>query len=84
VTGLTVNQAGSLLCVYNIDGPVQNYGDACKADTARFSENFRKLLKAGIYTAPSQFEAMFLSDAFTAEDIDYTIETYEQIAKGDN
>ena len=79
VTGLTVNCAGSLLCLYNTDRPVNNYEDACRADTARFAGTFRALIERGIYTAPSQFEAMFLSNAFTMEDIERTISCYREI-----
>lgn len=78
-TGLTVNCAGSLLCLYNTEQPVNNYEDACRADTVKFAKTFKRLIEKGIYTAPSQFEAMFLSNAFTMDDIDRTIKCYEEI-----
>ena len=40
---------------------------------------FRELLQRGIYVAPSQFEAMFLNNCFTEEELDKTIETYGEI-----
>ncbi len=79
ITGLTVNQVGSLLCVYNTTEPVNNYEDAVKSATDVFARNFRTLLEKGIYTAPSQYEAMFLSYAFTDEDIEKTLDAYREI-----
>ncbi len=81
ITGLTVNQVGSLLCVYNTKEPVNNYNDAIKSQTDVFTRNFKKLLEKGIYTAPSQYEAMFLSNAFTDEDVEKTLEAYREIFK---
>ena len=79
ITGLTVNQVGSLLCVYNTTEPVNNYEDAVKSATDVFARNFKTLLEKGIYTAPSQYEAMFLSYAFTDEDIEKTLDAYREI-----
>ena len=79
ITGLTVNHVGSLLCVYNTKEVVRNYDDAVKSATDVFARNFTKLLEKGIYTAPSQFEAMFLSYAFTDEDVERTLEAYREI-----
>ncbi|MCD8241585.1 MAG: aspartate aminotransferase family protein, partial [Lachnospiraceae bacterium] len=53
--------------------PVRDYTSARTADTARFKEYFRHMLEAGIYLAPSQFEAIFLSAAHSEEDIDFTL-----------
>jgi glutamate-1-semialdehyde 2,1-aminomutase len=55
------------------DGPVHNYEDAKKADTAKFGRFHRAMLEEGIYLAPSQFEAGFTSLAHTEADIDQTI-----------
>ena len=79
ITGCTVNQIGSLLCMYHTPEPVCNYADACKADTDAFSKGFRTLLEQGIYTAPSQFEAMFVSAAFTDEDIAHVLDVYRKL-----
>ncbi len=75
-TGNTVNQIGSLVCMYNTKNPVRNYEEAVASDTDAFAEGFRKLLEQGIYMGPSQFEAMFLNAAFTEEDVDRTIEAF--------
>ena len=76
--GRTVNQIGSLVCMFNTFDPVTDYGSACKSDTQSFSHVFEKLLEAGIYVAPSQYEAMFLNSCFTKEELDRTIAAYEK------
>jgi glutamate-1-semialdehyde 2,1-aminomutase len=56
------------------EGPVTDYSSAKRSDTARFGEYFRWMLDRGIYLAPSQFEAAFVSAAHTEEDITRTVE----------
>jgi glutamate-1-semialdehyde 2,1-aminomutase len=70
--GLQVNRAGSLLTVFFTETPVINYDCAKTADTKAYAHYFRYLLEHGIYTAPSQFEAMFVSAAHTEEEIRQT------------
>ena len=70
----TVQRVGSLLTLFFCSGPVTDYATAKRADTARYATFFRRMLESGIYLAPSQFEAMFVSLAHTEEDIDKTIE----------
>jgi glutamate-1-semialdehyde 2,1-aminomutase len=55
------------------DQPVTDYESAKRSDTARFAQFFRGMLERGIYLAPSQFEAAFVSAAHTEEDIRETI-----------
>ncbi len=74
--GCTVNQIGSLLCAFFKKGPVNNYEDAKQSDTGRYATYFRHMLANGQYIAPAQFEAMFLSDAHTAADVDRTLEVF--------
>ena len=69
-----VSVAGSLLTLFFNEDPVLDYGDAKKSDTASFAVFFNEMLKRGIFIAPSQFEALFVSAAHTDEDIDRTIE----------
>ena len=78
-TGLTVTQEGSLVCVFNTTKPVYNYDDARSSDTAMFAETFKSLLEYGIYSAPSQFEVMFLNKCFTDEEIEKTAEIFAEI-----
>ena len=72
-TGITVNRVGSMFTFFFTDGPVTDYESAKRSDTARFGRFFRLMLERGIYLAPSQFEAAFLSTAHTEEDIDRTV-----------
>jgi glutamate-1-semialdehyde 2,1-aminomutase len=67
----TVQRVGSMLTLF--DRPVRNYDDARACDTERYGALFRHLLDRGIYVAPSQFEAMFVSLAHSDEDVDATV-----------
>ncbi len=69
-----MNVAGSLLTLFFARGPVRNYADAKKSDTARFAAFFQEMLARGIFLPPSQFEALFVSAAHTDAEIDRTIE----------
>jgi glutamate-1-semialdehyde 2,1-aminomutase len=71
--GITVNRVGSMFTFFFTGGPVTDWESAKLADTARFGKFFRAMLERGIYLAPSQFEAAFLSAAHTEEDIRKTI-----------
>lgn len=70
--GCCVNRVGSMGTIFFQPGPVRNYEEAKRSDTARFSKFFHHLLEHGVYFPPSQFEAAFVSAAHTAEDIAYT------------
>lgn len=65
-----INRVGSLMTVFFTDQPVTGYAQAKAADPVRFSHWYQELLRRGVYAAPSQFEAMFLSTAHTEEDLD--------------
>jgi len=69
-----INRAGSLLTPFFTDGPVTDYASAKRSDTARYAGYFRGMLDRGVFLAPSQFEAMFVSAAHTDEDILRTVE----------
>ncbi|MGC2734193.1 MAG: glutamate-1-semialdehyde 2,1-aminomutase [Candidatus Acidiferrales bacterium] len=68
-----VNVAGSLLTIFFAQGPIRNYTDAKKSDTARFATFFQEMLSRGIFLPPSQYEALFVSAAHTDADVDRTI-----------
>ena len=68
-----VNATGSLATLFFTEQPVRNYRDAKQSDTKRYARFFREMLDRGIFLAPSQFEAAFLSAAHTSEDISRTI-----------
>ena len=69
----TVARVGSLLTLFFSPGAVTDYAAAKKCDTKRFATFFRGMLARGIFIAPSQFEAMFVSSAHADDDIDRTI-----------
>ena len=68
-----VNGFGSLATIFFTNAPVRNYADAKRSDTKRYARFFREMLDRGIFLAPSQFEAAFVSAAHTSEDIDRTL-----------
>ena len=80
--GLNVNRCGSLMTVFFTDTPVTDYESAVTADRAQYARFFNYLLENGIYAAPSQFEAMFVSYAHTDEDIAKTAEITANYRKG--
>ena len=81
-SGIHVNRVGSLLTPFFTDSKVHDYKGAVASDNERFKEYFHYMLDNGIYTAPSRFEAMFVSDAHTDEDIGYTAEVITNLLKG--
>jgi glutamate-1-semialdehyde 2,1-aminomutase len=76
------NSCGSMFCAYFTDAPVHNLADAMKSDRARFAKFFHGMLDAGIYFAPSQFEAGFISTAHTAADIERTVKAAAKVLRG--
>ena len=72
--GVTVNRVGSMFTFFFSPDPVTDWESAKKCDTARFGKLFHFLLERGVYIAPSQFEAGFVSAAHTEEDIRSTVD----------
>ena len=68
-----VRRVGAMLTLFMTEGGIRNFDDARRCDTDRYAALFRHLLGEGIYLAPSQFEAMFVSLAHGDEEIDRTI-----------
>ncbi len=75
------NNCGSMFCGYFTDQPVHNVADALRSDRERFAKYFHGMLAAGIYLAPSQFEAGFISAAHTSADIERTIQAAAKVMK---
>ena len=73
------NRCGSMFCGYFTSEPVHSLADALKSDRERFKKFFHGLLEAGVYLAPSQFEAGFLSTAHTEADIAATVNAAEKV-----
>ena len=70
-----VRRVGAMLTLFMTDRGIRNFDDVQTCDTERYGALFRHLLESGIYVAPSQFEAMFVSLAHSNDDIDRTVET---------
>src|SRR6266851_3340360 len=68
-----INAIGPLAAIFFTSAPVRNYTDAKRSDTKRYARFFREMLDQGIFLAPSQFEATFVSTAHTSQDIDRTL-----------
>lgn len=75
--GWQVNSVASLGCLFFTETPVTDYTSAGSSDTGAFANYFQYLLNHGVHMAPSQFEAMFLSNAHTEADIAETLEMIE-------
>lgn len=76
-----VNRVGSLLSVFFTGEQVIDFPSAASSDRGKYARYFHYLLEHGIYTAPSQFEAMFLSTAHSDEDIERTIQVMQEAEK---
>lgn len=72
-----VNHIGSLGCVFFTDSRVSNYAEAKTSDTEAYSRYFSFMLQHGVYLAPSQFEAMFLSSAMTEEELEGVLDIWK-------
>jgi glutamate-1-semialdehyde 2,1-aminomutase len=72
--GVTINRVGSMFTFFFTPDPVTDWESAKKSDTARFGKFFHFMLERGVYLAPSQFEAGFVSAAHSEEDIRHTVE----------
>ena len=69
-----MNRVGSMSCLFFTDKKVDNFPSALTSDAPLYGKYFHKMLENGVYLAPSQFEAMFISTAHSKEDLDKTIE----------
>ena len=77
--GWCVQRVGAMATLFAHPGPVRNLDDARASSSERYGELFRGLLGRGIYIAPSQFEALFLSLSHTDDEIDQTIAAVAEI-----
>jgi len=71
----TGNRVGSMMTLFFTGGPVSDFEDAKRSDTALYGAFFRGMLERGVYLAPSQFEVAFVSAAHTEADVDRTVAT---------
>lgn len=77
-----INRTGSMLSLFlGVNGKVENFDDAAKADTTAFKSFFHGLLERGIYLPPSSYETWFITDALTYEDLDKTIGVIDEVTR---
>ncbi|MBI5383390.1 MAG: glutamate-1-semialdehyde 2,1-aminomutase [Verrucomicrobia bacterium] len=76
------NRCGSMFCGYFTSEPVHSLAGAMKSDRERFKKYFHGMLEAGVYLAPSQFEAGFISTAHSAADIEQTVRAAGKAMQG--
>jgi glutamate-1-semialdehyde 2,1-aminomutase len=74
---VVINRVGSILTPFFTAGPVLNFDDAKTSDLDAFRKWFHALLAGGVFVAPAQFEAMFVSTAHTPRDIAATVKAHE-------
>ena len=78
-TDVSINQIGSLIAPFFTPNGVTTFVDAKGSDVGRYARYFRGMLERGIYLAPAQFEAMFISTAHTKEDFQRTLEAVDAV-----
>ena len=77
----TINRKGSMISVHFDANPVTDFKTAANGDNETFKKFFHGLLKEGVYIAPSAYETWFITDALTYDDLDFTINAIEKVAK---
>jgi glutamate-1-semialdehyde 2,1-aminomutase len=77
----TINSIGSMISVHFDASPVVDFATASKGDNEIFKKFFHGLLQEGVYIAPSAYETWFITDALTYEDLDFTINAIDKVAK---
>ncbi|MFZ1289950.1 MAG: glutamate-1-semialdehyde 2,1-aminomutase [Melioribacteraceae bacterium] len=71
------NRVGSMMCMFFTEEKVEDFNSAVKSNTELYGKYFHKMLENGVYLAPAQFEALFVSTAHSKEDLDKTIEAHK-------
>jgi glutamate-1-semialdehyde 2,1-aminomutase len=73
-----MNRIGSMMCVFFTEKPVNDFKSALTSNTKLYGKYFHEMLNRGIYLAPAQFEALFISTAHAKEDLDKTIKAHKE------
>ncbi|HEX3072780.1 MAG TPA: aminotransferase class III-fold pyridoxal phosphate-dependent enzyme, partial [Ignavibacteriales bacterium] len=71
-----MNRVGSMMCMFFHEGEVTDFQTAFKSDTQLYGKYYHEMLERGIYLAPAQFEALFVSTAHTQADLDKTVKAH--------
>ena len=77
----TMNRVGSMLCMFFTSSEVTTHSEAVRSDTDMYARYFHEMLNLGVYLAPAQFEAMFVSTEHTQNDLDITIKAHYESLK---
>ena len=77
----TINRVGSMISVHFDEHPVVDFQTAKNGDNETFKKFFHGLLNEGVYIAPSAYETWFITDALSYEDLDFTINAVNKVAK---
>lgn len=72
----SMNRIGSMMCMFFTEEKVDDFQSAVKSDTELYGKYFHKMLDQGVYLAPAQFEALFVSTVHSKEDLDKTINAH--------
>jgi len=73
-----MNRIGSMMCMFFTEKPVNDFKSALTSNTELYGKYFHSMLNSGVYLAPAQFEALFVSTAHTKEDLDKTIKAHNE------
>jgi glutamate-1-semialdehyde 2,1-aminomutase len=76
-----MNRVGSMMCMFFTEQPVDDFKSAVSSDTNLYGKYFHEMLKRGVYLAPAQFEALFVSTAHSKEDLDKTLTAHKETLK---
>jgi glutamate-1-semialdehyde 2,1-aminomutase len=71
-----MNRVGSMMCMFFVEEEVKDFSTAVKSNTENYGKYFHKMLDQGIYLAPAQFEALFVSTVHSRDDLDKTINAH--------
>lgn len=77
----SINRVGSMIGVFYCEGPIKTFEDANNTDKDLFGKIFHGMLKRGVHLPPSPFEAFFLSNALSSDDISNTLTAFEETIK---
>ena len=73
-----MNRIGSMMCMFFTEDNLDDFKSAVKSDTTLYGKYFHEMLNRGIYLAPAQFEALFVSTAHSKDDLDKTIKANKE------
>lgn len=73
-----MNRVGSMMCMFFTEQPVEDFKSAVSSDTNLYGKYFHEMLRRGVYLAPAQFEALFISTTHSKEDLDKTIKAHRE------